>query len=245
MLRSTLTAVALASLVALPAPAQTVDEILAGNVKAKGGLEKLKAVETLRMTGTMTVGPGMEAPFTMVFKRPTSLRMDFTVQGMTITQAFDGKQGWTTNPMAGAREPQPMPPEALKAIELQADFDGPLVDYKAKGHTVEFQGREKVDGRQVLKLKVTLKNGDVRFYYLDAESYLETRVEGTTSIRGVEMQNEGTLGDYRDVSGIMFPHRMESGPKGTTMKQKMVVEKIEVNVPLDDGRFKMPQRQKP
>jgi hypothetical protein len=238
-----LTAAVTAFIFALPASAQTVDDILARNLKAKGGLDTLKAIQTLRMTGTMTIGPGMDAPFTMIFKRPNELRMDFTVQGMTVTQAFDGTQGWMTNPMAGAREPQLMPPEALKAIEQQADFDGPLVDYRAKGHTVELIGKDKADGHDAWKLKLTLKSGEVRYYYLDAESYLEVRVEGTSNMRGVEVQNEGTLGDYKEVAGVMFPHLMESGPKASAMKQKMVVQKIEVNLPLDDGRFRMPQKQ--
>ncbi len=245
MLRRILTAATLVCLFAVPAAAQTVDEILARNLAAKGGLNKLRAIETLRMTGTMTVGPGMDAPFTMIFKRPNELRMDFTVQGMTVTQAFDGKRGWMVNPMTGSREPQPMPPEALRAIEQQADFDGPLVDYKAKGNTVELQGKDKVDGRDAWKLKVTLKSGDVRFYYLDAASYLEVKVEATTTVRETQIDNEGTLADYRPVAGVMFPHAMESGPKGSPMKQKMTVQKIEVNIPLDDARFAMPGKQTP
>jgi outer membrane lipoprotein-sorting protein len=245
MFRRVLTAATLACLFAVPAAGQTVDEILARNLKAKGGLDKLKAIETVRMTGTITVGPGIEAPFTMIFKRPNRLRMDFTVQGMTITQAFDGKQGWMINPMTGNRDPQPMPPEALRAVEQQADFDGPLVDYKAKGHTVELAGQEKVDGRDAWRLKVTLHNGDVRYYDLDAESYLEVKVEGSTVVGGTRIDNEGTLGDYRPVAGVMFPHVMESGPTGSPMRQKMVVQKIEVNLPLDDGRFTMPAKQTP
>jgi outer membrane lipoprotein-sorting protein len=240
MFRKILAGLALAALVAVPASAQTLDEILAKNLKAKGGLDKIKAVQTIRMTGTMTVGPGMEAPFVMAQKRPNMMRMEFTLQGMTGVQAFDGKTGWQLMPFSGRKDPEPLPEDALKQVEEQADFDGPLVDYKAKGHTVELVGKEKVDGSDAYKLKLTLKNGDVLYIFLDADQYLEVRSESKTKIRGTDVESESTIGDYKEVGGLMFPHALESGQKGAPQKMKMTIQKIELNVPLDDARFKMP-----
>lgn len=235
-----LTAVVLALVCALPASAQTVDEIIAKNIEAKGGLDRLAAIKTLRMTGTMTVGPGVEAPFVMEFKRPNQMRMDITVQGMTVTQAFNGKAGWMVNPMTGRTEAESVPPEALKMMEEQADFDGPLVDYAAKGHAVQLVGKAQVGDAGTYQLRITFKNGDVRHYYLDAARYLEVRVEGKATVRGSEMETEGIIGDYREVAGVMFPHSMESAPKGSPQKQKMTVTKVEVNPEIDDSRFQMP-----
>ncbi len=161
MFRKILAGLALAALVAVPASAQTLDEVLAKNFKAKGGLDKIKALQTIRMTGTMMVGPGIEAPFVLEQKRPNMLRMEVVVQGMTIVQAYDGKVGWQLNPMSGRKDPEPLPEDAMRQTEEQSDFDGPLLDYKAKGHTVELLGKEKVEGSDAYKLKVTLKNGDI------------------------------------------------------------------------------------
>jgi outer membrane lipoprotein-sorting protein len=238
MLRKCLLTLAAAAL-ALPAGAQTVDELIARNVEARGGLDKMKAVRTLRMTGKMTMGPGMEAPISLELKRPASIRMEFTVQGMTGVQAFDGKTGWSIDPF-GRKDPEPMSAEDLKEVEEQADIDGPLVDYGAKGHAVELVGKEKVEGSDAYKLKVTLKGGDVRYVYLDADSCLEIRAESKRMIRGSEVEVESTIGDYKEVAGLLFPHSIQNGAKGRPEKQNIIVDKVEVNPALDDGRFSMP-----
>jgi outer membrane lipoprotein-sorting protein len=240
MVRKILAGLALAALVAVPASAQSVDEILAKNFKAKGGLEKLKAVKTTRTSGTMTIGPGMDVPFVMEQKRPNCMRMDITFQGMTIVQAYDGKAGWMLNPMQGRKDPEPMAEDALKQVDLQADMDGPLVDYKAKGSTIESLGKEKVDGSDAYKLKLTLKSGDVLTFFLDADSFLEVRIEAKMKIRGTDVENVTTVGDYKEVGGLMIAHAMESSQKGSPQKQKMLFSKIELDVPIDDARFKMP-----
>jgi outer membrane lipoprotein-sorting protein len=244
MRRRLLSGLAVGVLIAIPASAQTVDELIAKNLQAKGGLQKLKAVQTARMSGMMTVGPGLEAPFVIEFKRPNQMRVDFTMQGMTGTQAYDGKSGWMLMPFGGRKDPEPMPPEALKQSEEQADIDGPLVDYQAKGHKVELVGKERTEGSDAYKLKVTLKNGDIRYIYLDADQYLEIKVEGKTTVRGTEIENTTSIGDYKEVGGLMFPHAMETVQKGSTQGQKLTVEKIELNVPIDDARFKMPEVKK-
>ena len=240
MFRKTLAGLALAALVAVPASAQTLDEVLAKNYKALGGLDKIKAVQTIRMTGTMTVGPGMEAPFILEQKRPNLARMEFTIQGMTGVQAYDGKVGWQLMPFQGRKDPEPLPEDAMRQMEEQSDFDGPLMDYKAKGNTVELVGKDKVEGSDVYKIKVTLKNGDLLYIYLDADQYLEVRTESKNTVRGTDVEGESTIGDYKEVGGLMFPHAMEQGQKDNPQKMKMTINKIELNVPIDDARFKMP-----
>ncbi len=226
---------------AAPAASQTVDEIIAKNLEALGGLEKIRAVKTVRMTGKMTLGPGIEAPVVMELKRPNAMRLDITIQGMVGSQAFDGAKGWNLMPFSGSKVPQEMAADEVRLAQEQAEIDGPLVDYKAKGNTVELQGKDKVEGADAYKLKVTLKNGVVRTMYIDAEHFLQIKEEAKRTIRGTEIDSETIVGDYKDVGGMMFPHSIDSGQKGNPQRQKLVIEKIELNVPIDDARFKMPE----
>ena len=240
MFRKLLTLLALGVLLASVAQAQTVDEILAKHYEAQGGLEKIKVLNSLRITGTMGVGPGMEAPFTMERKRPGKQRIEFTIQGMTGIQAFDGEKTWSVMPFMGKKDPEVGSDEENKNAQDDNDFDGVLVDWKAKGHTVELAGKESVEGADSFKLKVTKKNGNVEYEYLDAETYLLVKTESKMKRRGMEFDGETTFSDYKDVNGYMQPFSMESGAKGMPQKQKMTFSKIELNVSLDDARFAFP-----
>lgn len=239
MLRRALAGLVAGAALAAPCPAQTVDELISRANAARGGLEKLRAVQSLRMKGRMTMGPGLEALITVEMKRPRYTRMEFTAQGTTGVQAYDGRQAWGISPM-GSRKPEPLPPEMARDLDNQADIDGPLVDHEAKGHRIELAGREKVAGKDAWKLKVTLKSGDVRHIYLDAGSYLEIRVEVKRTIRGTEVELENSFGDYREVGGLMWPHSIQSGAKGRPEKQAVTFESIELNPAIEDGHFKMP-----
>jgi outer membrane lipoprotein-sorting protein len=220
--------------------AQTVDEIIAKNIQARGGMDKIKSVQTIRSSGTMTMGPGMEAPGSMVQKRPDKARLEFTVQGLTAVQAYDGKEAWQIMPFTGKKDPETMSADDKKDIEENADIDGPLVDYKSKGNQVELLGKDKVEGTDAYKLKVTLKNGDVITMYLDADSLLEIKEETKRVVRGTEREVESVMGDYKDVNGMMFAFAIENGVKGGQEKEKLTLSKIEINTPVDDSIFKMP-----
>jgi len=234
-----------ANLFAAEAAAPTVDDVIAKNLEARGGLDKIKKVQSMRMTGKMMMGPGIEAPMTIEMKRPANMRVEFTFQGMTGVQAYDGKNGWMVEPFGGKKDPEPMTTEDLKDAEEQSDMDGPLVDYKAKGNKVELVGKEKVEGSDAFKLKITLKSGDIRYLYLDADSYLEIKGESKRTIRGSEAEIETTIGDYKEVEGLMIPFNFQAGQKGSDQKQNIVVEKVEINPAIDVARFKMPAAAKP
>jgi hypothetical protein len=225
--------------------AQGVDEIIAKNIEARGGLSKLKALSTIKVSGKMTLGPGLEAPVTMELKRPNRMRTEFVFQGMTGVQAYDGANGWEISPFEGKKDAQPLSPEDLKEAQEQADMDGPLVDYKTKGHTVELVGKDKVEGSDAYKLKVTLKNGDIQYIYLDADSYLGIKEESKRMVRGTEVEQEAVLGDYKEVGGVLFPFSLQFGMKGRPEKRNLTIDKIDVNPTVDDGRFKMPAAPKP
>ncbi len=222
--------------------AQTVDDIVAKSIAAQG-LEKMKSIQTRRMTGTMTITPpGLEAAIVIENKRPMKTRATLTVQGTDNIQAFDGENGWSVMPVQGKPNPAPATADELKDLRQQADMDGEMVDYKAKGHKIELLGKEAVQGTDAWKLRVTLKDGDVQYQYLDAEHFLPIKMETTRTINGQQIKTETFIGDYKDENGIMMPHSIETNVpvQGMTVTQKVVVQKVEVNVPLDDARFKMP-----
>jgi outer membrane lipoprotein-sorting protein len=220
--------------------AQSADDIIAKNVQARGGLDKIKAVQSIKTTATLAMGPGMEAPGSLIQKRPNMARLEFTVQGLTAVQAYDGTTAWQIMPFMGKKDAETMSADEAKEMQETADIDGPLVDYKSKGNTVELLGKEKIEGTDAYKLKVTLKNGDVQTMYIDSDSYLEIKEETKRMVRGTEQDVESAIGDYKEVSGIMFPFAVESGAKGSDQKQKLTISKIELNVPAEDASFKMP-----
>jgi len=220
--------------------AQTADEVIAKNIQARGGMDKLKSVQSIKSTATMAMGPGMEAPGMLVQKRGNLARLEFTIQGLTAVQAYDGKNAWQIMPFTGKKDAELMSADEAKEVEEMADVDGPLVDYKSKGHQVELLGKDKVEGTDAYKLKVSLKNGDVQTVYIDADSFLEIKDETKRTVRGSEQVVESSIGDYKEVDGIIFPFAVESGIKGSQQKQKLTITKIELNVPADDSIFKMP-----
>lgn len=248
MFRRFLTGIAALALCASVASAQstpTVDELIAKNIKARGGMEKLKSINSIRVRGKMVMAQGFEAPFTMMQKRPRMTRTEFTFQGMTGMQVYDGKNAWMVMPFMGKKDPEAMPTEQAQMLDEQADMDGPLVDYKEKGNKVELAGKEQVEGADAYKLKVTLKNGQTRTYYLDAETGLEVKTEAKRTMRGSEVDGETFLSDYKEVNGMMMPFTMESGAKGQSMRQKMLIDSVETNANLPDSLFNMPAGTKP
>ena len=237
--RSLLPALAAFALVAAGASAQSVDEVIAKNIHAHGGLEKLKAVRTLRLSVKFSDG-SFRAEFRRENKRPGKVREEFIIQGMTQIQAYDGKTGWQISPFGGRKDPDLMSQDDMKSLIVDGDLDGPLVDYKEKGHVAELVGHDSVEGTDCYKIKLSMKNGDIRYYYLDADSYLELKVEVQTTIRGALQESELYFGDYEQLNGIYYPFAVESAQKGSSSRQQFSVEKIEQNVDLDDSLFTMP-----
>jgi outer membrane lipoprotein-sorting protein len=219
--------------------AQSVDEVIANNVKAHGGLEKLKSVRTIRTTARLSAG-SFRLTFVVENKRADKVREEAIIQGMAQVRAYDGKSAWQISPFSGRKDPELISQDDAKDLAIDADIDGLLVDYKEKGHKAELVGHDPVEGTDCYKVKLTMKNGDVRYYFLDADSFLEIKIETQSNIRGTVQYNETYLGDYEAVDGIYFPFAIEQGEKGSDSRQKLTVDKVELNVPLDDSRFTMP-----
>jgi hypothetical protein len=159
---------------------------------------------------------------------------------MTAVQAYDGSVGWQTQPFRGRKDPELMGEDTLRDLLLAADFDGPLVDYAEKGNKIEYLGHDEVDGDDALRLKVTLKNGDILYYYLDPDTYLEIRKEIQQFVRGSVRERVVDLGSYKPVDGVMYPFSISEGSKNNPDAQVISLEKIEANVALRDSDFALP-----
>ena len=241
MWRRWLGAAGVAAVFALTAAAQTVDEVVAKNIAAHGGMAALKAVNTLRESGHYAQG-SFRAGFEQENKRPGMVREENIVQGLTATDGYDGKIGWRVNPFQGRRDAQLLSADDVKGLAEDADIDGPLVDYKQKGHKAELLGHDSVEGTDCYKVRLTLGNGDIRTYYIDTDSNLEIKMESQRIVRGSLEENETYLGDYEKVNGVYYPFAFQQAEKGTPEadRTRYTVDKIEVNVPLGDDRFSMP-----
>ncbi len=220
----------------------TVDELVAKNIEAKGGATALNNLQTLRATGKLLVPVQgqIELGYMQVRKQPDEVRTEASLQGMTQIQAYDGKEGWKVSPFFGRKDPERMSADDVKALVEDTELGGPLVDWKAKGSTVEYLGTEDVDGTPAHKLKVVRKNGDVSFVYLDPDHFLEIRIVTQRILHGAHEEVETDLGDYEKAGGVFVPTSIEVGRKGASDKQVIVVDKVEANMPVDDTIFHFP-----
>src|SRR5467141_1891033 len=247
MMRSTLLKITALALYATPLSAQSADSLIAKYIQASGGMGRIQALQSLRRSGKFTGGGGFEAVVIQENKRPNSVREEFSIQGMTGINAYDGKNGWKIEPWQGKRDPESLGGGGMHKNLDDADFDGPLVNYQAKGNRVEYQGIEQVEGSDAYKLKVTRPNGDISFYYLDTEYYVPIRIDTQRMIRGAPQELETSLGEYKQVNGVYLPFSSESGPKGisSSYRSKITYDKIEANVPPDNQRFVRPGGARP
>ena len=241
--------------------------IVEKNVAARGGLDAWRAVQTLSMTGKMDAGgnnrpalampvPGakkgavmppprpeaqVQLPFTMELKRPRKARLEIEFNHQKAVQVFDGTNGWKLRPFLNRHEVEPFTADEMKATAMQADLDGPLVDYAAKGTRVEFAGTEKVQGKDAYKLTLTLKSGQVQHVWVDTKTFLEAKIEGTPRRLDGKMHNVATYpSDYRSVSGLMMPHLLETAADGVKQSEKIEIQGVVVNPKLDDAAFAKP-----
>jgi hypothetical protein len=256
--------------------------IVEKNVSARGGLQAWRAVQTMSMAGKMGAGGNQRAtlpvppqqhgpmpaikslpqqrpvdevqlPFLMELARPRKMRLELQFNGQTAIQVFDGANGWKVRPYLNRREVESYTPDEMKVASKQSDLDGPLVDYAAKGTKVELAGMEKVEDRDTYKLKMTMKDGNAMNVWIDAKTFLETKIEGQPRrLDGVYHPVEIYYRDYRPVDGLQIPFVLETkvlpvsqpGQKYTTPpvpSEKTIFEKVVVNPKLDPSHFSKPQ----
>jgi outer membrane lipoprotein-sorting protein len=214
---------------------QSVDELIAKNLEAKGGLAKLNAVQSMKQVSQFSMS-GMAATMTVYSKRPNRVRQEVKIGGQTVISAFDGVTTWVVNPMVGSSRPIAVTGPQADMLREQGDFDGPLVDYKTKGYTVELVGPETLGERKVNHLKLVSPSRQIVHVYLDASTNLEAK--RATEVESLKLEQE--LGDYRPVDGVMIPFHIRLLVNGVPQSE-MKVESVQFNVTMDDAIFRMPK----
>jgi len=213
------------------------------NVKARGGLKAWQAVRTLKMSGVLDAGgkSDLKLPFALFLKRPHRSRVEITFAGKNAVQVYDGAQGWKLRPFLNRDDVEPFRPDELKEAASSAELDGPLVDYAKKGTRIELAGTEKVEGRKTYRLKLTLKGGEQRFLWVDARTFLDTKISGDPrKLDGRPHQVAIYSRDYRTVDGLKVPFVQETVVEGVKQSHKMVIKTVAVNPPLQDALFAKP-----
>lgn len=240
VLLSAVTLLAGAALLPSVVLAMDADELIAKHLEAIGGVAKLKAVQS-QQAGGKFMTQGMEIPFTMVHKRPNQLRIEAQVMGMTMIQCYDGEKGWSVNPMTGSPDAQPMGEMEEKSFRLQADMDGLLLDWAAKGYTVEYLGTDEVEGTPAYKLRLDTGDGMVFDYLFDQEHFLVLKQNSKVTHEGNEFETQTYMSDYQDVDGFMVPFAVENRMGDQVMNQIML-ETVTNDVPVDAAVFVMPEK---
>ena len=219
--------------------AQTLDEVLAKNYQAHGGLDKLKAMTAMKMSGTIVIpAQAMEMPMIIWQKNPDKIRIESTFQDQMIVQAYDGQKAWWIMPFL-APDAQEISQEQSKEFKEQADFENPLVVYKEKGYKLELLGKEDLEGIPVFKLKLTKSAGREICFYLDAASGIELKSTLVLQAGASETAYEIIFADYKPVNGLLLPFYIENKTNGRSQVQLRMTA-IEINPAIDDVIFAMP-----
>ena len=184
----------------------------------------------------------LQLPFRLEMKRPHKSRLEIDFAGKTAVQVYDGEHGWKFRPYLNRGDIEPFTADEAKGEAAKGELEGPLVDYAAKGTQLTLEGSESLDGHKAYRLKLTLKNGDVQHIWIDAQSFLDVKIEGVPRRMDGKMHHVYvSQGDFRSVKGLMVPFRYVTAVEGYPGAHKMVVESVTVNPPLADARFGKPQ----
>jgi hypothetical protein len=234
-----------APIVSAQAAEPNAQELVAKNLEARGGAEALRAVRTIQFKGTIRFPGDFELDYIETRSRSGpggagAVRFDSTLQGLTLTQAYDGKSGWTINPFGGRRDAETMSADDARSLADSGLVDGPLLSATTNGSKVEYLGREDFDGTPAYKLRVLEKDGDSFVYLLDPGTFLEIAITETRKIRGAEQIFEYELGDYEKIAGVYFPMSVESGAKGSSQRQQVSIETANANLEVKPDYFAQP-----
>ncbi|HKO03278.1 MAG TPA: hypothetical protein VJW51_00945 [Candidatus Acidoferrales bacterium] len=227
---------------AVSAQAQTVDEIIAKNLEARGGIEKLRAIRSIVVTAQLA-SPEGSGPRTVFLLRPNLFREERTVGSAKTIYGFDGQSAWVLNQKDNHEEVHPITGGDLENLREEAEngIDSALVDYASKGNHVRLDGTATVEGKLCYAVRITLRNGQAQTQYLDAKSFLEIHEEMARTVNGNHVLVEQTLGDYREEGGILFAHSIVTHLAGRPERSTLTIEKIELNPAVDEEIFHMPK----
>jgi len=222
--------------VGLPVAAATVEEVIARHIEARGGQERWDAVETMKITGDFTAFSKV-APFTLHRKRESNYHLDHMLGDRKVIVGYDGKTGWWDNRWMGDGARHIEGPD-LAVLMQEVDFPTPFFGYEAKGHQVELLGDVDLEGMPALGIELTRQDGSVEKWYLDPKTYLEMGRESPGSDFGQPMEQRTFYDDFREIDGLVIPFFTET--QWYTRDRIVAIEKIETNLAIDDGLFRMP-----
>lgn len=226
---------------------ESAEALIAKNLAARGGAEKMAALKAVSFVGETRFPGDFRLTFAEVKARlnpatdACQVRVEMSVQGLTAIQGYDGKVGWRVNPFEGRKTAERVGNDEARSLADEASIDGALLASRRKGSSVDYLGREDVDGTSAYKLRVNEKDGDVFTYYLDPDTFLEIKILERRKFRGAEGETETELGEYEQIGGVYFPFSIASGAKNSTSKQLTTIESGEANPTLAAGLFDIPQ----
>lgn len=223
-----------AALCAAQTPAMTADEVVAKNLAAKGGADKLRAITSVKTRGRIK-GPRGDSPVVLWTMRPNLMRREVTADGQTMVVGFDGKMLWGINPMLGGRPQEITGPAAERTRQDADDFDSVLLDYEKKGTKVELLPQNPGAGP---RLRVTKKNGTVQEIHLNQETFLEDRITMEVDQAGRKGLLATELSNYKPVDGLMVPFTIRQTINGQ-LAAEVQYDQVEFNLPIDEGLFRM------
>lgn len=216
----------------------SLEEILEAHFEVVGQ-ESLSEIQSIKQTGKVLV-QGIEMPMVLTMKRPNMMRINASMGGAeAVFMAYDGTNGWSIAPWTGSLDPVDLPEDQLKDAMQQADLDGPLYNYEEKGHQLSLEGLEEVEGTEAYKLELTLKSGDVVYYFLDTEAFVPIKMTSKTMMQGQELETEQYFSNFKMVEGFAVAHSVETKIMGMTQMQ-ITIDTIEVNPEIEDSYFKKP-----
>jgi hypothetical protein len=224
-------------------PKLTAAQIAERNVQARGGLAAWRAIQSIQISGLLDAGGSNNArlPYLLQMKRPHYQRVAIEFQGQTALQVYDGQNGWKLRPFLNRNDVEPFSDDEKQRVAHQDDLDGPLIDYAAKGSTLQLEGTEMVEGKANYRLKLTTKDGYARRIWVDGTTFLESKMEGNPRrLDGKMRRVENILRDYRKVDGVLIPFVSESKVETAPKTRKMTVDKVVLNPQLEDGLFGKP-----
>lgn len=212
--------------------AQTADEIIDKYVAAIGGADKWAKIQSIKVEGQVEV-QGLAIPFTMQGLQGKGVRVDAEFQGNKIIDIITPTNGWGQNPLAGKATLSPISAEELKIKLDDLDIQDAFVDYKTKGSSVEFLGKDEEDGNEYLKVKLTSKNNNEKTFFFDPKTYLVYKMEVIMKQQGQEVKTAVKYLDYQTTDfGIKMPFKQDQG------MMIMVNKKVTINPTIDESIFK-------
>ena len=226
----------LLSLITIAAYTQSAEDVIQKYTTAMGGLSAINAIKTMKMTGTLTA-QGMDLPLTIQIINGRAVRNDIDAMGQSIINAYKDGKGWKINPFAGATTVTDMTSEELTDFKTQSMFASNLMDYKARGHKVEYLGGEDVGGVKTHKIKLTTKDDNkVTTYFINTTDNMVIKSVGTRSIQGQEMEIETFHSNVKDFNGVKFA-LTRTQKIGGQLLQEINIKDIQFNVTIDDKIF--------